>query len=647
MDSREGKKTLFRIKKGSPLITGTEKMQNGYQFSIHAPKGAEVFLLLYEKDSAEPVQEIALTDEYRIGDIRTVWLPDFKAKQYTYNYLIDGKVVQDPYARRILGQPAFGEKCTDQDPHRIRCGFLQDDFKNWEEDKLPRIPYDRMILYKLHVRGYTKQHRMAPGKRGTFAGLKEMIPYWKELGINAIELMPAYEFLEYPQKKVFRGIISPKAPEHVNYWGYGTAFYFAPKAAYCATRHPEKEFKQLVYALHEAGMECIMEFFFSPGVNPLMVLRCLHFWHLNYHIDGFHLVGEGVPKELLLRDGALSGAKLMADSFPQITEDAVEMWEADPQERKMLAEYNLSFQNDMRRFLKSDDDTLNGAMYHIRNNPARTAVINYMASNDGFTLHDMVSYSYKHNEENEEENRDGSQHNYSWNCGEEGPTKKKSIRQMRFCQMKNAFLMLLLSQGTPMIYGGDEIANTQNGNNNAWCQDNPTGWVDWKGLRYQKPILQFVKETIAFRKNHPVFHMETPPKGVDYKAYGFPDISFHGERAWYTGSDYGSRLLGVMYNGAYEKTDSGERDEDLYVAYNFHWETREIALPSLPVRKVWHKLLDTSEEKTENYYQEDQTDYRKKILLQPRSVVILVGRPGTEPAAEKPGRKNHQKEEKS
>ena len=636
MDSR--KTENYRIRKGSLLTEGAIKMQNGYQFSIHAPKNAEVALLLYDKDSTEPVQEIRLTEEYRTGDLWTVFVPDFKAKNHTYNYRINQKIIQDPYARRIIGRENFGEKLT-EDPHGIRCGFLLEDPRGWAADKLPQIPYDQMLLYKLHVRGYTKQYRLSPNRRGTFAGLKSMIPYWKELGINAIELMPAYEFTELPKKKSFQGYISRKTTDQINFWGYGSAYYFAPKAAYCATDHPEKEVKGLVHALHEAGIECIMEFYFPAGVNPLLILRCLQFWHMNYHIDGFHLLGEGVPKELILYDGVLSGAKLMADGFPQIADEGMDLWEEDPRERKLLAEYNLSFQNDMRRFLKSDDDSLNAAMYHIRYNPQQAAVVNYMASNDGFTLYDTVSYSYKHNEENLEENRDGSQYNYSWNCGEEGPSKKKSVRQIRFFQLKNAFLLLLLSQGVPMIYAGDEIANSQNGNNNAWCQDNPIGWVDWKGLRYQKPLLQFVKETIAFRKRHPVFHSGSELRGVDYKAYGFPDISFHGERAWYTGSDYGSRLLGVMYNGAYAKTDAGKRDEDFYVAYNFHWETREIALPNLPVRKIWHKLLDTSVEKTANYYQEESAAYQKTIELQPRSIVILVGRPEaaqkTDPAVPK------------
>ena len=623
MDSRE--KQVYRVRKGDPLISGTKKMQNGYQFAIHAPKHADAALLIYEKDSPEPVQEIPLTDEYRVGDVRTVFLQDFKANNHCYNYKIDGKIVLDPYARIICGREQFGEELS-SDPHRVRCGFLQDDSLEWPEDIPPQIPYHEMILYKVHVRGYTKQYRVPAKKKGTFAGLKAMIPYWKELGINAIELMPAYEFSEMPKVQEYQGLVSQKMTTHINFWGYGSGYYFAPKVSYCATKNPEKEFKGLVHALHEAGMECIMEFYFPVGVNPLLILRCVQFWHLNYHIDGFHLLGDGVPKELLLHNGVLSGAKLMADGFPYVHDEYVELWQDDPKERKMLAEYNLGFQNDMRRFLKSDDGTAAGAIWRIRRNPEQSAVINYMASNDGFTLFDSVCYSDKHNDANEEGNRDGSNFNYSWNCGEEGPTKRHLVRQTRTRQLKNAFLMVLLSQGTPMIYGGDEFGNTQGGNKNTWCQDNPMGWVDWKALRYQKPLLQFVKEAIAFRRAHPVFHLDMELQGVDYKAFGFPDISFHGERAWYTGTDFGGKLLGVMYNGAYAKKADGGRDDDFYVAYNFHWEDREIALPNLPVKKVWHKLLDTYDEKTENYFKEESDSYQKMITLRPRSIVVLVGR---------------------
>ena len=358
-----------------------------------------------------------------------------------------------------------------------------------------------------------------------------MIPYWKELGVNTLELMPAYEFPEVPsvkQEGEKEYITDRKENDRVNYWGYASGYYLSPKRAYCAEDNVQNEVRDFVKALHKAGMECIMEFYFPGETNPFAALRALQFWKTYYHIDGFHIQGEGVPAELILRDGILSDTKIMMPGY-----DFSGFYGGKEPKRRVLAEYNRSFLEDMRRFLKSDEGMAEGASWHVRRNSNYNGVVNFMTCQDGFTLYDLVSYNYKHNEENGENNEDGSSYNYSWNCGIEGNTRKLAVRQMRERQMRNAFLMMTLSQGVPMIYAGDETGNSQEGNNNAWCQDNPVGWTDWKGLKRNDSLFQFVKNALAFRAAHPILHMPKELKGIDYLAKGFPDISFHGERAWY------------------------------------------------------------------------------------------------------------------
>ncbi len=609
----------IRVMPGYPLVLGANKMADGYNFALEIPREKQASLLLYYKKSDEPSIEIPFGKEPEAGSVRTLFLKGFKAKDYEYNYSVDGKILKDPYAYRISGREQFGMPMDGEHVHKIRCGFLSEKPYDWEDDSAPGIPYEDMILYKLHVRGYTKQAKLSPGKKGTFCGLMEMIPYLKDLGVNAVELMPAYEFFEVPSVGENSGMVSQKRKEKLNFWGYLPGFYFAPKQAYCASREPEREFRDLVKAFHKAGMECIMEFYFQKEANPSAVLRALQFWKLYYHVDGFHLLGEGVPANLLLKDGILSETKLMLDNVPA--------WDI-PEEHlaygRYLAEYNPGFLQDMRRFLKSDEGMLNAVSYRIKENFHTHGVIHYMACQDGFTLADTVSYNYKHNEENGENNQDGSSFNYSWNCGVEGPSRRSAVIRSRERQMRNAFLMLLLSQGVPMIYGGDEIANSQGGNNNAYCQDNPVGWIDWKGLKKQEKLLQFVKDAIAFRKEHPALHQGKELKGVDYLAKGLPDISFHQERAWYCSYENTSRLLGVMYCGAYGKKEDHSPDEAVYIAYNFHWENRKIALPNLPKGTVWKKVIDTYD--ASGSFHESEESYEKNIEIMPRTIVVLLGR---------------------
>lgn len=606
----------IHIGQGYPLLSGANKMADGYNFAVRVPDGAEASLILYRKGAKTPTREIAFTKEHQTGTMYSMLVSGIRPGEYEYNFRIDGQVVQDVCAYRIHGREHFGAAMQAEEEHAVRCGLLPESSFDWEGDCPPSIPYEEMILYKLHVRGYTKQYKLPAKEKGTFRGLVKMIPYWKELGINAIELMPAYEFMELPAAEKKTGFITEKhAEDRVNYWGYLPGYYFAPKSSYCATKEPEKEFRDMVKALHQAGIECIMELYFPKEVNPVTALRAAQFWRLYYHVDGFHLVGDSSAAVLMCRDALLADTKIMAEGIP-----------GEKLECRNFAEYNPCFLQDMRRFLKSDEGMLQAAEYHIRKNPSAYGTVNYMACQDGFTLYDAVTYNYKHNEANGENNHDGSSFNYSWNCGVEGPSRKLAIRQMRERQMKNAFLFLLLSQGVPMIYGGDEIANSQNGNNNAYCQDNPTGWIDWKGYKKNQKLLQFVQEAIAFRKAHPILHSKEELRGVDYLTRGFPDISFHGERAWYVSYENTCRLLGIMYCGAYAKKEDGTEDDMIYVACNFHWESRTLALPNLPEGMHWKKTADTSETEGTPYFCEGEEEYEKTIEVAPRTIVVLIGK---------------------
>ena len=602
----------IQAEKGYPLLLGANKWNEGYNFAVEVPEETKASLLLYRKHSAKPVQEIPFAEESHLGRVYSMKIKGISPADYEYNFKIDGKVTADPLAYSIRGRDHFGVP-LDEDEHKIRCGLLPDGAYDWEEDAAPEIPYEDMILYKLHVRGYTKQNNRVK-KKGTFAALQEMISYWKELGINTIELMPAYEFMEVTPTKKEEAMVSTKqGQKHVNYWGYIPGYYFAPKRSYCATKEPEKEFRDLIKALHQAGIACIMEFYFPQEINPFTVLRALQFWKIYYHVDGFHVLGQGSFLDMLMQDGVLSGTKIMTDNY-----DFDHLYQGKVSAKRSFAQYNPEFLQDMRRFLKSDEGMVDQAICAVRRNSSNHGVVNYITSHDGFTLNDLVSYNYKHNEANGEENQDGTSYNYSWNCGVEGSTRKLAVRQIRERQMRNAFFMLLLSQGVPMIYAGDEMGNSQDGNNNAWCQDNEIGWTDWKGLKKNETLLRFVKEAIAFRKEHPILHMPKELKGTDYEAKGYPDISFHGERAWYVSQDNTSRLFGAMY--------CGKNKEFLYVAYNFHWENRLAALPNLPEGMTWVKAADTGEMEDGSCFVNDGKAYEKTVEVGPRTIVILLGK---------------------
>lgn len=607
------------IKDGVLQGQGVRKLGDGICFTVAVPDGKSCSLLLYKKGADEAETSIPMEDSASYGDLRSLWIEKLPAEKYEYNYLIDGQVVTDPYAFRVTGREKFGEPVKE----RKLKGRIVSDTYEWDGDRPLLIPYEKGIVYAAHVRGFTRHPASRVKAKGTFAGMQEKIPYLKELGINQLELMPVYEFseLEAMSSPEWMKYALPGETEHrLNYWGYTPgAYYFAPKASYAASKDPVREFKDLVKELHRNGIELILEFYFPKGTRASLVLDCVRYWVIEYHIDGVHINRDCAPVEALARDPLLSHTKIFSEGFvlDEIYED-----KAAPVFRN-LAEYNDGFMIDARRFLKGDEGQLSGFAWRARRNSDKHGIINYMANHNGFTLMDLVSYDEKHNEANGEENQDGTNYNYSWNCGEEGPSRKKRLLQLRGRQLRNAFALLLLSQGTPLIYAGDECGNSQSGNNNAWCQDNELSWLQWKSGKLETELLEYVKGLIAFRKAHPVFRQKGELRMVDYLSCGYPDVSYHGKRAWFGDFENYSRSVGVLYAGDYPG------DDYFYVAYNMHWMPHDFALPGLPGERSWRIALDTGREGAEGIYPEGLEpvlEEQRMITVPERTILVLTGK---------------------
>lgn len=608
----------WKISPGDPSRPGVTGKGNRYNFAVDTRTGESPELLFYRDGREE--QRILLDETYRTGRRYAVMVEKPGLHQYEYRYRQGEITFTDPAARLVTGEPCFGEKAEGE--VMISAKVL----RGYEVMPLAEpIPYENMVIYKVHPRGYTMQKTSGVRAKGTFQGLAEKIPYWKELGITSLELMPSYDFEEYPSKtgekdrygydKTIR-----YQEEKLNYWGYTKGNYFAPKASYCKSNQPEKELKSFFSALHEAGIEYLMDFYFPVETDPQTVLEVLRFWRMEYRVDGFVLMGDGVWMELLARDAVLADVKLIGCGY-DMGGIARKLGG-----KKRLAACHSGFQSVMRRFLRGDEDQVNGFLYYTRENPQDHGEVHYLANHDGFTLADMTSYDTRHNMENGEENRDGSAYNYSWNCGVEGPTRKTSILELRRRQMRNAMLLLFLSQGTPLLYGGDELENSQMGNNNAYCQDNEIGWIDWKKGRSYSQFTGFVKDLIRFRKDHPILHMPQELRPTDYKSLGWPEISYHSERAWFADTESSSRQIGILYCGGYAKEMTGKEDVFIYVIYNMHWNEHKFALPDIPEGMRWYLAIDSSKKNSVCPKGEELLlEEKKSIYVKPRTILVLLG----------------------
>lgn len=559
---------------GFPFPQGCTVEGQTANFSVAVPEGQTCELIIYKKGARASAfsQEMPYSDV--AGNLHFLSVVLEQPEDYEYCYKIGGKIVPDPYGKAFSGREHWSVS-KGKEKRTLRTRIVTDTF-DWGKSQFPHLKKEDVIAYSLHVRGFTKHSSSGVAHKGTFDGVTEKLPYLQKLGINQIHLMPVYEFDENQR--------------HVNYWGYGKAYFFAPKASYAAG-DPVNEMKSLVRQMHLAGIEVILEMPFTEGTTFSLILDCLRYWVMQYHVDGFIVNPYICNPDELAKDPVLVKSKILKK------EDG--------------------FQNVMRRFLKGDEGMIRDVICQLKNQD--TQLYNYIASHNGFTLCDVVSYDGKHNEANGENNLDGPDYNYSWNCGAEGNSRKKAVNELRKNQIFNAFFLLLFAQGMPCILSGDEFMNTQKGNNNAYCQDNLISWLDWNQLSRQEELYTFVCRLIALRK---ACMKQIAKKSEDTMGRsGIPQISYHGEDAWQMPAGRASRQLGVFYHE--ESTE-----KDFYIAYNMHWLSHSFALPSLPKGMEWVCIAGTKEGVLDEKEAVPVKD--KKVQLEERTIKVFVGRQAKE-----------------
>lgn len=559
---------------GFPFPQGCTVEGQTANFSVAVPEGQTCELIIYKKGVRTSAFSQKMPYSDVAGNLHFLSVVLEQPEDYEYCYKIGGKIVPDPYGKAFSGREHWSVS-KGKEKRKLRTRIVTDTF-DWGKSQFPHLKKEDVIAYSLHVRGFTKHSSSGVAHKGTFDGVTEKLPYLQKLGINQIHLMPVYEFDENQR--------------HVNYWGYGKAYFFAPKASYAAG-DPVNEMKSLVRQMHLAGIEVILEMPFTEGTTFSLILDCLRYWVMQYHVDGFIVNPYICNPDELAKDPVLAKSKILKK------EDG--------------------FQNVMRRFLKGDEGMIRDVICQLKNQD--TQLYNYIASHNGFTLCDVVSYDGKHNEANGENNLDGPDYNYSWNCGAEGNSRKKAVNELRKNQIFNAFFLLLFAQGMPCILSGDEFMNTQKGNNNAYCQDNLISWLDWNQLSRQEELYTFVCRLIALRK---ACMKQIAKKSEDTMSRsGIPQISYHGEDAWQMPAGRASRQLGVFYHE--ESTE-----KDFYIAYNMHWLSHSFALPSLPKGMEWVCIAGTKEGVLDEKEAVPVKD--KKVQLEERTIKVFVGRQAKE-----------------
>ncbi len=674
----------FEVRPGFYEINGATAIPGGVNFTIHSHGATSCELLLFRRETDEPFAILPFPEHYKVGNVYSMIVFKLHIEDFEYAYRLDGpynpkkglifdktKYLLDPYAKAVTGQSQWGVSHSRGQHYKARV--VKDDF-DWGKCKQPLIAMDELIIYEMHVRGFTIHPSSGVKFPGTFDGLLEKLPYLKELGVNVVELMPIFEFDETMEAREYNG------KNLYNYWGYNTVSFFSPNTSYTASTEYNREgneLKKLIKTFNENGIEVFLDvvfnhtaegnekgpFFSFKGVDnniyylltpegfyynfsgcgntlncnhPIvqqMILECMRYWVITYHIDGFRfdlasILGrneDGSPMkqppllQSLAFDPILGNVKLIAEAW-----DAGGLYQVGSfPSWNRWAEWNGKYRDDIRRFLKGDDGLATAAAHRISGSPdlydpnirGANASVNFITCHDGFTLYDLYSYNEKHNEANGWENTDGASDNYSWNCGVEGDTDNIEIIHLRKRMIKNACVTLLCSRGTPMFLAGDEFCNTQFGNNNPYCQDNEISWLDWSLLEKNKEIFEFFKYMIQFRKSHEIIRHKCASCSI-----GFPDISYHGVTPWIEEFSYIDKYIGIMFAG--KGTDQPE-DDIIYLAINAYWEGLEITLPELPMGMSWYIVCNT--------YLEEQKKIRagKTILAGERSVLVLIAQSNT------------------
>ena len=679
----------FKIRPGFFRMYGACVASNGVSFTINSHGATKCTLLLFKPQAPKPYARIPFPDSYRIGDTYSMLVFDIKPDEFEYAFSFDGpyepakgllfneeNVLLDPYSRAVTGQRKWGEKPEGGKDFEYRARVVKSSF-DWGNIKQLEQPFEDLVIYETHVRGYTKDKSSGVSAPGTFAGLKDKIPYLKDLGINAVELMPIFEFDEMESARVVDDV------QLYNYWGYNIVSFFAPNTSYAFNEehnHEGDELKSLIKALKENGIEVILDVVFNhtaegnemgpcfsfkgidnnvyymltpdahyynfSGCGNVMncnhpvvrsfIIDCLRHWAIEYRVDGFRfdlasILGRdqnGAPManppilESLAFDPVLGKMKLIAEAW-----DAGGLYQVGSfPSWNRWAEWNGRYRDDMRSFLKGDDGMAGNAITRITGSRdlyspesrGHKASVNFLTCHDGFTLYDLYSYNDKHNEKNGWNNTDGDNNGHSWNCGVEGETDDQNVNGLRRRLIKNAFAALLCSRGPAMFFAGDEFCNTQFGNNNAYCQDNIISWLDWSRLEEFKEIHDFVRHMIQFRKEHPILRRMTKPSSCQ-----FPEISVHNGTPFNASTDYKTKLIGIMYAG---RNEEDTEDDIVFYCMNAYWEPLVMQLPVLPNGKHWHVDTNTNAE----YF--DGEDFTAKtellgvntIRVPARTTIILV-----------------------
>lgn len=679
----------FKVRPGFYNRNGAAAAPNGVSFTIHSSGATSCTLLLFRPREKEPYARLKFPEAYHIGNTYSMLVFDLKIEEFEYAFQLDGPydkekgllfnkntVLLDPYARAVTGQKEWGDRPESDEGFVYHARVVENNF-DWGNVRQLELPMEDLVIYELHVRGYTKDVSSGVSARGTYEGLRQKIPYLKDLGINAVELMPIFEFDEMESARVVDG------EQLYNYWGYNTVCFFAPNTSYSSVvehNHEGEELKRLIYELKENGIEVILDVVFNhtaegnedgpsfsfkgidnniyyiltPGggyynfsgcgnvlncnhpTTRRFIIDCLRFWVTEYRVDGFRFDlasilsrdwnGAPMAEPPILHeiacDAILGKVKLIAEAW-----DAGGLYQVGNFPAfSRWSEWNGRYRDDMRRFLKGDAGlagtaitriTGSGDMYD-RATRGEDASVNFLTCHDGFTLYDLYSYNTKHNEKNGWNNTDGDNNGNSWNCGVEGETDNPEIEGLRRRMVKNAFATLMCSRGPAMFYAGDEFCNTQFGNNNAYCQDNLVSWLDWNRLEEYQEIHDFFRYMIAFRKEHAVLRKSTGPASC-----GLPEISIHNGYPFNNRTDYNSRLIGVMFAG---RDEADTRDDVIFYGMNAYWEPINMQLPELPCGKKWKVCVNTAVPYADGQSPEQfmNNTQNNNLRIEPRTVVILT-----------------------
>ncbi len=598
-------------------------------FTVALPAGKAWRLRILDPKTFEVCHEIELTDKFRRGELYSVEirlgvLGTIKIGEMAYDFICEDERVIDPYAPVIYGRDDWADFAPDGNrasrEFAIYGGVTFNGYTH--SNQSPKIDPNEMILYKLHMRGFTKAASgVSPTKKGNYMGLLSKLKYFKELGVNVIELQPFYGFAEVvldsvqsiDEKGKVTKTIEPTGK--LNYWGYGRGQYFAPKSSYFGgAKEAVNNCKHLIKSIHQSGMHVVMELAITADMRAHFITDVLWYWVREYQIDGFHLLGAALPLEEILNHPGLGDTKIFYNSFSEALLNK-------PSATKRLFICEDSFTCVTRQMQNHMQGSMVQFTNYLRRQNSNYGFVNYAANTTGFTLWDSFCYGEKHNEANGEGNRDGSNLGYTHNYGVEGESNSRKLRQLRMQQVRNALCNVMLAQGVPLLLSGDEVANTQQGNNNPYCQDNELGWVTFGKTKGREQLQAFVKSLINFRKNHPQIRHEEPMRMQDHKHYGMPDLSYHGHEPWLMSVGEEMRYIGLLYGGAY----TGPKAENVYIIYNYQYDPAEVALPKLAANQSWQLVMNTGDESTFDF-EPRQLEQQQMLVVPGSTVTILVSK---------------------